>query len=181
MRGGDPRVPRQRRNALHAAEERAAEHAPDARGDPGDLVHQGPRLGHAPRVQRSQILTGKVAPNEGLKQAAQQINALEAASATTWGKAAAVSAQVKAEIADAGTGRQHAFTPPSRSGVGQPATAGTALVSVQNGQYTLLGDGADVWGGADNCAVAAAATTDDRKRRTGPRWRSHPRKGARGR
>jgi ABC-type glycerol-3-phosphate transport system substrate-binding protein len=107
----------------------------------------------------SQILSGRVTPEDGLKQAAQQINALESAAAVSWGKAAAVAASAKTEIAAAEAGHLHAFTPPSRFGVGLPATSAAALVSVKAGQYTLLGDGADVWGGADNCVFAAAPET----------------------
>lgn len=94
-----------------------------------------------------------------LQQATRQVNALEAAAATTWTSAGAASATAKAEIKSAEAGTLHTFSPPPRGGIGVPPSSAANLVQVSGGKYTLLGDGADVWGGSDNCVFACAAAT----------------------
>ena len=106
-----------------------------------------------------QIAARQVSVKTGLHQATQQVNALQAASATAYTKEATFAKQTSAQVAAAEAGKRHPFTPPAKAGVGSAATAAGKLVTAAGGTYTLLGNGEDLWGGSDNGVFACTSST----------------------
>ena len=110
----------------------------------------------------TQIMAQKVSVQEGLRQATQQVNALESASGAAAAKEAAYATQASAQISAVTSGKTAAFTPPSKTGAGSPPTAAGKLITVAAGTYTLLGDGADLTGTSDNGVFACLPSTADK-------------------
>ncbi len=106
-----------------------------------------------------QIEARQVSIKTGLRLATQQVNALQAASATAYAKEATFAKQASAQVAAAESGKLHAFAPPARTGVGSAATAAGKLVTAAGGTYTVLGNGGDLWGGSDNGVFACSSST----------------------
>ena len=84
----------------------------------------------------------------------QQINAFEQQAKTQVAAQAAITAQLRSVVKSGGN-----FPAPSTTGQGSPSTSGTAYVQSQNGVYTLLGDGWDVYQTSDNCVFAGIPVT----------------------
>jgi hypothetical protein len=110
----------------------------------------------------NEIYAQKLSIQEGLRLATAQVNALQSASAVAYAKEQAYATAAGAEIAAVTSGRAHAFAPPSRTGAGRAPVPAAGLVRVAAGTYTLLGDGADLWGDSDNGVFAAVASTADK-------------------
>jgi hypothetical protein len=113
----------------------------------------------------SEVIPGTVSPADAFPHVVAQVDAIESQGATV--VAAQNKLQTALRAATAGT----QFPAPLQSGIGSPVSNGKADVTVSAGAYTLLGIGADVWAGDDDCVFAAvpftAADGDFRCRVTG--------------
>ena len=110
----------------------------------------------------NEIYAKKVSVQEGLRLAAQQVNALESVSAAAFAKEQIYAKQAGAQIGAVTSGKAAAFAPPSKTGAGSAATAAGKRITGAAGTYTLLGDGADLTGTSDNCVFACLPSTADR-------------------
>ena len=107
----------------------------------------------------NQIASRHISIKTGLRLATQQVNALQVASATAYRKETVFAKQTSTQVARAKAGKIHAFSPPTKTGVGSAATAAGKLVTAVGGTYTLLGNGGDLWGGSDNGVFACLSST----------------------
>lgn len=84
----------------------------------------------------------------------QQINSFEEQAKSQAAAQEALASQLRSVAKSGGN-----FPAPSTTGQGVPYTNGSEYVQAQNGVYTLLGDGWDVYGTSDNCVFAGMPVT----------------------
>ena len=105
----------------------------------------------------AQMATRQISVPLGLQEATHSVDAFETAAQTTTQRAG----QIKAELKRAATSK-HAITFPSpaRTGLGVPAsTPPKGAITHHATQWTMIGDGSDVWATSDNCTYACIPWT----------------------